>query len=103
LWISGGYEQNYKITRDKTNLLISQNIIQKEDAAELQALENRRFITAAQLGKAIREKIDLKGREEILPKISSSFISNGVPARLMTFLFTLITAVLSTWLIPVKE
>jgi sodium/proline symporter len=103
LWISGGYEQNYKITRDKTNLLISQNIIQKEDAAGLQALENRRFITAAQIGKAIREKIDLNGREEILPKISSSFISKGVPARLMTFLFTLITAVLSTWLIPVKE
>jgi sodium/proline symporter len=102
-WISGGYEQYYKITMEKTNLLISQKIINKDDAAGLQALEDRRFITAAQLGKAIREKIDLNGREDILPKISSSFISKGVPARLMTFLFALFTAVLSTWLIPRKE
>jgi hypothetical protein len=102
-WISGGYEQHYRITGSKTDLLVSQKIIQQEDAARLLDLENRRFITDAKLIKAIREKIDLNGREDILPKISSSFISKGVPARLMTFIFALFTAVLSTWVIPPKE
>ena len=103
LWISGGYEQNYKITRIKTDLLVSQKVIQQEDAGKLLALENRRFLTAAKLGKAIAEKIDLNGREDILPRISSSFISKGVPARLMTFIFALFIAVFSACFIPRKE
>jgi hypothetical protein len=82
---------------------VSQRILKQEDAGNLLTLENKKFITARKLGKAIQEKIDLKGREDILPKISSSFISKGVPARLMTFLFALTMAVFSTWFIPHKE
>ena len=103
LWISVGYEQNYEITRIKTDLLVSQKVIQQEDASKLLSLENRRFLTAAKLEKAIAEKIDLNGREDLLPRISSSFISKGVPARLMTFIFALFIAVFSACFIPRKE
>jgi sodium/proline symporter len=103
LWISGGYEQNYKITRIKTDLLVSQKVIQQEDAGKLLSLENMRFLTSAKLGKAIAQKIDLSGREDILPRISSSFISKGVPARLMTFIFALFIAVFSACFIPRKD
>lgn len=102
-WIGGGYEQNYRITKTKTDMLVSQQIIQQEDAGKLMALDNRRFTSAAKLEKTIREKIDLTGREEILPKLSSSFISKGVPARLMTFIFAFVVAVLTTFLIPGKK
>jgi Na+/proline symporter len=102
-WISGGYEQNYRVTQSKTDLLVSQQIIQQEDASRLISLEGTRFTTAVKLEKAVREKIDLNGREDILPVISSSFISKGIPARLMTFVFTLMIAILSTFLIPQKE
>ncbi|HBE42323.1 MAG TPA: sodium/proline symporter [Bacteroidales bacterium] len=102
-WISGGYEQNYRVTQSKTDLLVSQQIIQQEDAAELMALTGLRYTTAMKLKKAVMEKIDMKGREDILPVISSSFISKGIPARLMTFVFTLIIAVISTWIIPQKD
>lgn len=102
-WISGGYEQNYRVTQNKTDLLVSQQIIQQEDAVKLMELDKIRFISAAKLENAVVEKIDLKGRENTLPVISSSFISKGIPARLMTFVFTLIIAVISTWIIPQKE
>lgn len=102
-WISGGYEQNYRVTQSKTDLLVSQQIIQQEDAAELMALTGLRYTTAMKLKKAVMEKIDMEGREDILPVISSSFISKGIPARLMTFVFTLIIAVISTWIIPQKD
>lgn len=102
-WINGGYEQNYRITGTKTDMLVSQQIITKEDAGKLLVLENERFISAARLEKAIREKTDMNGREDILPKISSTYISKGVPARLMTFIFAFIVAVLATFLIPGKR
>ena len=102
-WISGGYEQNYRVTQSKTDLLVSQQIIQQEDAAELMALTGLRYTTAMKLKKAVMEKIDMEGREDILPVISSSFISKGIPARLMTFVFTFIIAVISTWIIPQKD
>jgi len=102
-WISGGYEQNYKITTAKTDLLVRQQVIQQEDAGKLLTMNNQRFISSAKLEKAIRGKISLDGREEILPKISTSFISKGIPARLMTFMFTLIIAVISAFIIPKKE
>lgn len=102
-WISGGYEQNYRITRTKTDLLVSQHIILQQDEDKLLTLDNTRFISVTRLEKAVREKIDLTGREDILPKISSSYISNGVPARLMTFFFALAVAVLSTFFVPAKE
>jgi sodium/proline symporter len=102
-WISGGYEQNYKITKTKIDLLVSQQVIKQEDAGSLLVLSNRRFTSAAKLENTIKGKIDLNGREEILPKISSSFISKGVPARLMTFVVTFFIAVISTFLIPRKE
>ena len=102
-WISGGYEQNYRVTQNKTDLLVSQQIIQQEDAVKLMELETLRFISATKLEKAIIEKVDLKGRENTLPVISSSFISKGIPARLMTFVFTLIIAVISTLIIPKEE
>ncbi|HOX73930.1 MAG TPA: sodium/proline symporter [Bacteroidales bacterium] len=99
-WISGGYEQNYRVTQNKTDLLVSQQIIQHDDAVKIMELDKLKFISAAKLEKAIIEKVDMKGKENTLPVISSSFISKGIPARLMTFMFTLMVAVLSTFIIP---
>jgi len=88
------------VTQNKTDLLVSQQILQHDDAVKLMELDNLKFISAAKLEKAIIEKVDMKGREDTLPVISSSFISKGIPARLMTFIFTLMVAVLSTFIIP---
>lgn len=99
-WISGGFEQHYKVSQAKTDLLVKQNVISKDEAVNLLSLADQRFISALKLEKAVRGKIDIQGREENLPKISSAFIAKGVPARLTTFIFSLVIAVLSTYLVP---
>jgi Na+/proline symporter len=102
-WISGGYEQDYKISREKTEMLVKQKIIPEKEAEILLSIEPVRYISAARLEAAISRQIDFSGREEILPRISSSFISKGIPARLMTFIFALLVAVASTILVPKRE
>lgn len=97
-WISGGYEQHYKVTAEKTGILVNQQIITSEDAEKILDLENRRFTSVTKFERALSENIDTREREEIIPRISSTYISKGVPARLMTFIFALVTAVISTLL-----
>ncbi len=99
-WISGGFEQNYKVSALKADMLVKQQIISRDDASNLLTMEGKRFINAARFEKVIKEKIFLQGSEGNLPKITSAFISKGIPARLTTFIFSLIVAVLSTLFIP---
>jgi Na+/proline symporter len=100
LWISGGFEQHYKVTVPKIDILVNQQIISQDDVSNLLTLDEQRFVNATRFEKAIKEKIVLQGKENNLPKITSAFISKGVPARLTTFIFSLIVAILSTFFIP---
>jgi len=100
-WISGGFEQHYKVSETKTEMLISNQVISPDDGKNLIVLEGQRFAGAAKFEKAVKEKINFQGREEALSKITSAFISKGVPARLTTFIFALIVAIISTiWIKP---
>ncbi len=99
-WISGGFEQHYKISAAKVDMLVKQQIILPDDATNLRLMEGQRFISAAKFEEIIKRKISLAGREENLPTITSAFISEGVPARLTTFIFCLVIAVLSTYFLP---
>jgi sodium/proline symporter len=102
-WISAGFEQNYKVSEVKTDLLVKQSVISQNDAGNLLTLEGQRFVSASKFEETIRGKINIHGREETLQKISSAYISKGVPARLTTFIFALIVAVLSTLRIQPAE
>jgi len=99
-WISGGFEQHYKVTQSKTDMLVNQHILLPGDSDNLRAMEGERFISASKFEAAIKEKISMTGREETISTITSAFISKGVPARLTTFVFALLVAVMAALFIP---
>jgi len=102
-WISGGFEQNYKVTGQKTDFLIQQNVIDRAQAERILALEGQRFISSAKFEASLKKQIEASGDDKKLSVISGAFIRKGVPARLTTFLFSLIVAVFSTLILPVKK
>ena len=97
-WISGGFEQDYKITPEKIGFLREQEVISGETAENLMALSGERYQSLAKLERTIKENIPADTGATIVSTISSSFVRKGVPARLATFVFTLIAAVVSTFL-----
>ncbi|HPF02140.1 MAG TPA: hypothetical protein PLE95_02980, partial [Bacteroidales bacterium] len=101
-WISGGFEQHYRVTEEKTQFLISQNIIRSDQAALLYSLEGKKFVNQARFENALRENLD-ETDEKDLPVITTSYMKKGVPARLTTFLFALLAALVSTFLIPPRN
>lgn len=101
-WISGGFEQHYKVTEAKTLFLVDQQIIDKTDVVNLLEIEGRKFVSSSKFEAAIQQIMDNEdtGKDDILPLLRSAFTVKGVPARLTTFIFCLITAVLVSLISP---
>ena len=98
-WISGGYEQHYKITREKAEILVIQKIISENEANDLMLLSAERFVNADNFAGEIKGVLMRPVEDEEISKITSAFISKGIPARLTTFIFTFFVAIISTLLL----
>lgn len=96
IWISGGFELHYKVTPQKTDFLLSQEVITEGEKDNLLALEGDRFVSSARFENVIKGKIMKPDDTKKLAVITSAFTEKGVPARLTTFLFCLIIAIFST-------
>jgi len=103
VWISGGFEQHYRITESKTEMLVNQNIINKSESQGLLTLKGERFVNLSRFKSALESSIVISDEEKRLSVISSAFIEKGVPARLTTFVFALVIAVFSTILVKPKK
>jgi sodium/proline symporter len=99
-WISGGFEQHYRVTKAKAEFLLNQNVISDAEKDNLLLLEGSRFVNSSRFEAALKQKAGLNADEKNLSTITSSFTEKGVPARLTTFIFSLLAAVLSTYLLP---
>lgn len=102
VWISGGFEQHYRVTRAKTSLLVEQNVINKVESRFLFSLADDRFVSRSKFEAAVRDIIEVSDDPKKLSTILTAYTEKGVPARLTTFLFSLIVAVVSTFLIRVR-
>jgi len=99
-WISGGFEQHYKVSDMKTEFLSSQNIISADEKDLLREIEGLKFINASKFEAAVREKLDRSDIDNRLSVITFAYTIKGIPARLTTFFAALIIAILSTYLVP---
>jgi sodium/proline symporter len=102
IWISGGFEQHYRVTEARTEILASQSVITGTEMEKLKALEGERFVRRSEFEAALLENIEAHDSEKDLAVITSAFIEKGVPARLTTFIFSLVVAVFSTLLVVPK-
>jgi len=99
-WISGGFEQHYRVTSSKTDFLISQNVIGYDEGSSLSALEGKRYISSANFEKALKGRVGEEPGEESMQVVVSAYTQKGIPARLTTFIAALVVAVFSTLFIP---
>ena len=103
IWISGGFEQHYRVTESKTEMLVNQNVINNAESQGLLTLKGERFVNLSRFKSALESSIVISDEEKKLSVISSAFIEKGVPARLTTFVFALVIAVFSTILVKPKK
>lgn len=99
-WISGGFEQHYRITKEKIDFLDSQKIISPEQKSVLINIEGLQRVSPERFEKVIRQTLHESASDDNISIILSAFIRKGVPARLTTFIFSLIVAVISVYLVP---
>jgi sodium/proline symporter len=102
-WISGGFEQHYRVTSSKTDFLITQNVMTPEESTSLTVLEGKRYISSSNFEKALKGGIGEEIGEENLQVAVSAYTQKGIPARLTTFIAALVVAVFSTLFIPAKK
>jgi len=98
-WISGGFEQHYRVTPEKTQTLVDRKVIGPEESRNLIALDGEKFVKQSRFESALKEKAGFTGDDGRLQVISSAFMHKGVPARLTTFFFSLLAAVIATFLV----
>ncbi|MDX9929049.1 MAG: sodium/proline symporter [Bacteroidales bacterium] len=95
-WISGGFEQNYMVTPDKTEFLVSQGVITSDEAGSLLAIGDRKYASAAKFTHEIT--VLLPGADAgKSATVISSCTRKGIPARLTTFFAALLAAVVATY------
>jgi len=99
-WISGGFEQHYRVTSGKIDFLAGQNVISQAEKANLLALEGKKFIKALKFEEELRECLRWGHDEKRISVLSSAFSVKSIPARLMTFIVCMAAAVFSTLLMP---
>ncbi len=99
IWISGGYEQHYRVSDAKTQFLIEQNIIGINEKEALINMEGIKYVSSSRFETAIRERLNGYDSSGSLPVIVSAYTEKGIPARLATFIFALMVAVLSAFII----
>lgn len=100
LWSSGGFEQHYRVTPEKTEFLVSQGVIGEEDKVVFAGMEDEKFTNSSRLQMAVRRESGDRYDSKTLSVISSAYSVKGIPARLTTFLIALAAAVAATYLIP---
>jgi sodium/proline symporter len=98
-WISGGFEQHYRVTEEKAKFLVNQSIIDNSEKDMLLIIEGRRFVNSAKFEMSLKESLKGQADEKKLAIISSAFTAKGIPARLTTFIFSLLVAVISSLVI----
>jgi len=99
-WISGGFEQHYKVSDSKTEFLVSQNIISNNERESLTEIEGIKFVSSSKFEAALNERLDESDTDNRLSVITFAYTVKGIPARLTTFIAALTVAVISTCLIP---
>lgn len=99
-WISGGFEQHYRITKSQTEFLVDNNIISTAESKTLLALEGKKFVSSSKFEAVVKDNLGTNPDNDRYSVISSSFTSKGIPARLTTFIFSFVVAVITTCLIP---
>ncbi len=99
-WISGGFEQHYRITKSRAEFLMNNNVISIEESKALLALEGKKFVSSSKFEAVVKDKLGTNPDNDRYSVISSSFTKKGIPARLTTFIFSVIVAIFSTWLVP---
>lgn len=106
-WISGGFEQHYRVTENKTLFLVEQEVITPDEQSLFDNMEGEKYIASSSfetdLEKAVQEKWTAGEIEEKIPVLVTSYTEKGIPARLLTFLVALFVAVTGTYLLPRKE
>jgi len=98
VWISGGFEQHYRVTVPKTEFLVSQRIIDNAEKESLLTLEGGRYVNSARFETEIKRNLGDMADEKKLAVISSAYTAKGIPARVTTFIFSLLAAIISTLL-----
>jgi Na+/proline symporter len=99
IWISGGFEQHYRVTQEKTSMLTTQNVITPGESKSLMALEGKKFVNKSRFESVLKSNTDIIPDNNKIAIISSVFTQKGVPARLTTFIFALVVAIAATYLI----
>jgi len=103
VWISGGFEQHYRVTAEKSGLLVSQNVITGQESGMLATMEGKRFVNKTRFESAIKTDAAINGDDKKIAVISSSYTQKGVPARLTTFIFALAVAIGATYLVKPRK
>lgn len=103
-WISGGYEQHYRVTDDKVSFLLEQQVLKGGDVEIFEDMKGQKYVGAGNFEQDLRSSLanywEYDIIEEKLPSLVSSFTEKGVPARLLTFIVALLVAVISTYIVP---
>ena len=106
-WISGGFEQHYRVTENKTTFLVEQEVISPGEQSLFENMKGEKYIASSSfetdLEKAVQEKWTAGEIEEKIPVLVTSYTEKGIPARLLTFLVALFVAVTGTYLLPRKQ
>ena len=106
-WISGGFEQHYRVTDDKTAFLTEQNILAPEEASLFEEMKGDKYIGAGRFENELRDRVSEtwtgEETEEKVPVMVTSYTEKGIPARLLTFIVALAVAVLTTYFVPEKQ
>ncbi len=100
IWISGGFEQHYRVTESKAVFLLDQGVIGENEKTALKDLEDIKFVSPSKFESVLRTKLGDKPENPDIQALASAFIVKGVPARLTTFIFALLAAFFATFLIP---
>jgi Na+/proline symporter len=106
-WMSAGFEQHYRVTEDKLSSLVEAEIITEEQASGFAELLDQKYVSVSKFERILEEKFIETPTEQVveenLPVLVTTFTQKGLTARLFTFIVALVTAVLTTYLIPKKE
>ena len=106
-WISGGFEQHYRVTDDKTAFLTEQNILAPEEASLFEEMKGDKYIGAGRFENELRDRVSEtwtgEETEEKVPVMVTSYTEKGIPARLLTFIVALAVAVFTTYFVPEKQ
>jgi sodium/proline symporter len=103
-WISGGHEQHYRVTIQKTDFLEEQMVLQPGERDLFTDLTGKKFVSAAkfeaQLAVTLSGGNNIGVADERIPAIVSAYTEKGIPARLLTFIVAFIVGIAATFLIP---